>query len=453
MENTVKIMKLSQLRPAPYNPRQISDKALAGLTESLREFGLTQPIVWNRRTKWVVSGHQRIKALQRLGKKEAPVMVVDWPEEKERAANLAHNNKAIEGEFTAEADSILKQIEEKDADLFKRLLLDEITVPEAADETKKGLDDTPTVGGDTRRNTGEVWELGRHRLICGSATDPAAVEKLMAGRKAQCVFTDPPYGVCYEAASGKFTKIKGDDQTGDKLALELLAPALRLAVASAKDDAAFYIWHASGTREDFAYAMKQAGLQERQYLIWAKPAAVLGWGDYQWAHEPCFYAGRAGQEVAFHGDRKQSTIWRVGRRTENLESYALGPGIILRDGDGGAVTIMPGESARKLNTIRIVGKNTINIQVNSSAVDLWEVSRDGKADHPTQKPVELAIRAIRNSTEEGDLVYDPFLGSGTTIVGAEVTDRRTAGCELERKYCTVIIDRWEKLTGQKAKKC
>lgn len=446
----IKTMKIADLKPAPFNPRKISKEALDGLKESIRRFGLVQPIIWNKKTKRVVSGHQRLKALAEIGDKEAPVVVVEWEELKEVEANITFNNKAIEGEFTDDVWELLKRIEKEDRDGFDALRLDEIEAP-TAEETEKELDDVPKpAAGESRRGTGEVWELGRHRLICGSSTDKAVVEKLLQGRKPQCVFTDPPYGVDYEAKSGKFTKIKGDDKTGDKLVNELLVPALKLATQAAKDDAGFYIWHASSTRDDFAYALKQAGLQEKQYIIWAKPAAVMGWGDYRWAHEPCFYASKAGEEPAFYGDRTNTTIWRVAARAKDKAAMVIGPGVIVQDGTGGQIVIMQDANGRKLRSIRINGAQEVQL-FQGENTDVWEVKRDGKAEHPTQKPVELARRAILNSTEEGDLVYDPFLGSGSMLMAAEVTDRRAAGCELERKYCEVIVKRWEKLTGEKAK--
>lgn len=446
----IKTMKLSDLKPAPYNPRKISTEALAGLKESIRRFGLVQPIVWNKQTKRVVSGHQRLKAMAEMGDKEAVVMVVDWPTIKEIEANLTMNNRAVEGDFTDEVDELLAQIKEQDADGFDALRLGEIEFPEI-EKKEKNLDDVPAPpAGETRRNTLEVWELGRHRLICGSSTDPVVVDKLLQGRKPQCVFTDPPYGVSYEAKSGKFTKIKGDDKTGDKLINEVLVPALKLAAANAKDDAAFYVWHASSTRDEFSHALKQAGLQERQYLIWAKPAGVMGWNDYRWAHEPCFYASKAGKEPVFFGDRTHVTVWRIAARAKNTAAMVIGPGVIIQDGQGGQIVVSEDAGGRKLRSIRINGEKELQL-FQGQNTDVWEVKRDGKADHPTQKPVELARRAIVNSTEEGDLVYDPFLGSGSMLMAAEVTDRRAAGCEYERKYCEVIVKRWEKITGQKAK--
>lgn len=161
-----------------------------------------------------------------------------------------------------------------------------------------------------RTRKGDLWALGEHRVLCGDATDPENFKRLLGRKRAAVIFTDPPYGVSYEAASGSFAQIAGDNLRRDELAA-LLIPSLRNALKWSRPAAAFYIWHASSTREDFSFAMARAGLVELQYLIWAKPALTLGWADYQWAHEPCFYACRAGARAEFYGDRTESTVWRV----------------------------------------------------------------------------------------------------------------------------------------------
>lgn len=449
----IKEMKITDLKAAEYNPRAISQKALTGLQESLKRFGLVQPIVWNKRTRRVVAGHQRLKALKEIGEKTALVLIVDWPETMEKEANISLNNRAIEGDFTTEVKAMLDEIEARDKDVFEKLLLDEIDFPEEDDANAKAADDPVSAGASKARATGEIWKLGRHKLMCGDATDPTTLIKLMAGQKAQLVFTDPPYGVSYNAKSGKFEQLKGDDKRGDDLITKLLLPAFKNAMDHTRKDAAFYIWHASSTREDFAYAMKHAGLEERHYLIWVKPQIVLGWGDYRWAHEPCFYASRAGTAPAFFGGRDQSTVWRVSVRSGAGPATNLGTGLIVRDGKGNTVTITPGEgTARRMRALRLEDGQHATIQGPTDSGDCWEVSRDHGAIHPTQKPVALGVRAMQNSTQEGDAVIDMFLGSGSTLMAAELTDRICYGIEYERGYCEAIIERWEKFTGKKAEK-
>jgi DNA modification methylase len=174
-------------------------------------------------------------------------------------------------------------------------LADIIAAMEGADDTQDDkADAVPMPDNIPMSKAGDIWNLGHHRLLCGSATDKAAVARLMAGEKAQMVNTDPPYGVSYETQSGKFDMIKNDDLTGDDLMGTLLLPAFKNYVEHTEDEAAFYIWHASSTRRDFEDAMTAAGIVEKQYIIWVKTAPVLGRADYQWEHEPCFYAEKAG---------------------------------------------------------------------------------------------------------------------------------------------------------------
>lgn len=455
MNHEIKEMPIAELKAAPYNPRTITEDALKGLQESINRFGLVQPVVFNKRTGHVVAGHQRLKALKAMNYTTALTVIVDYAPEIEVEANLSMNNPAIAGSFTSEADALLAEIEKRDKDIFQRLMLDQIDVPEDGEaKVKNGADEEGTPGAGGKMGTGGTWRLGRHLLHCGDATDDKAWGQLMEGKRAALVFTDPPYGVNYRDKSHKFDKIKGDDKTGDNLANALLVPALKNAASFSRKDAAFYIWHASSTREDFAFAMKQAGLLERQYIIWAKPHWVHGWSDYRWAHEPCFYANKAGEEPAFYGNRAQSTVWRVRVWKADGPQMNLGPGVILRDGEGGVVTVSPGEGkGRKLATTRLLEGQTAILRGPAKDGDLWEVSRDGgQSIHPTQKPVELGIRAMENSSMPGEVVVDPFLGSGSTLIAAEATDRICHGLELSENYCQAIIERWEKFTGHKAEK-
>jgi len=295
---------------------------------------------------------------------------------------------------------------------------------------------------------GDIWFLGPHKLLCGSATDRETIEKLMAGEKGQMVNTDPPYGVSYETQSGKFDMIKNDDLTGDDLMADLLIPAFKNYVEFTDPDAAFYIWHASSTRRDFEDAMTAAGLIEKQYIIWVKNAPVLGHADYQWAHEPCFYAEKAGQSAHFYGDRSQRTTWKVVLRDSNHMATVLTGGVVLTDGAGGKVFINDKPpKGKKIRYIRLSEGKSVCLYPESKASTVWEVARETGTEHPTQKPVELAIRAIDNSSKPGDLVLDFFGGSGSTLIGAEMTGRRCNMVELDPRYCDVIINRYVRFTG------
>lgn len=296
--------------------------------------------------------------------------------------------------------------------------------------------------------TGDLWLLGTHRLICGDATDEPTIERLMDGEKAAMVHTDPPYGVSYETQSGNFAMIKNDDKTHDDLYFTLLLPAFNNYRKHTTPDAAFYIWHASSTRRDFEDAMTAAGLVEKQYIIWAKNGITLGRADYQWAHEPCFYAAKEGQSPAFYGDRAQHTVWRATTRQDGSMMTVLGSGVVLTDGTGGTLCITDKPpKGKKMRYIRMEQGKPIDLFQDDRMQTVWEIARETNTLHPTQKPVEIPIRAIENSSQPGDIVLDFFGGSGSTLMGAELTGRRCFSTELDPIYCDVIISRYLVQTG------
>ena len=297
---------------------------------------------------------------------------------------------------------------------------------------------------------GDIWYLGRHRLMCGDATVRSSMQQLMSEDRAHLVFTDPPYGVEYTGGFGKaWEMITNDDKKGDNLLLSLLIPAFKNLAEFALDEAAFYIWHASTTRRDFDDALIAAGLIERQYIIWVKNSFQLGHADYHWGHESCYYAHKAGQTVQFYGDRTQQTVWRaVLRSVSGLETTVKG-GIVITDGAGGKIFISDKAPAgKKFRSIRCKEHDIIKLYSENKMTTAWAVSKETKLEHPTQKPVELAIRAIKNSSKVGDIVMDAFGGSGTTLIAAELTGRNARLMEIDPKYCDVIVGRYERITGR-----
>lgn len=303
---------------------------------------------------------------------------------------------------------------------------------------------------------GDLWLLGSHRLICGDATDEPTIDRLMDGEKAAMVHTDPPYGVSYQGAanSGNWDMIKNDDKTGDDLFNNLLLPAFNNYRKHTIPQAAFYIWHASSTRRDFEDAMMQAGLAERQYLIWAKNGISLGRADYQHAHEPCFYAAKEGEAPNYYGDRAQHTIWRVTTRQDGQMMTVLGGGVVLTDGKGGKLCITDKPpKGKKMRYVRMEPGTPIDLYKDDRMQTIWEVARETGYLHPTQKPVEIPIRAIENSSQPGDIVLDFFGGSGSTLMGAELTGRRCFSTELDPIYCDVIVSRYVGQTGNLGVTC
>lgn len=235
---------------------------------------------------------------------------------------------------------------------------------------------------------GDIYRLGRHILMCGDSTDAEAVQQLCHGVQVDMLLTDPPYGVDYTGKTRDAMKIQ-NDATSDETLRDMLADAFSAANNIMKPGAVFYIWHADSKALVFRIACQMAGWEVRQVLIWAKNTMVMGRQDYQWKHEPCLYGWKDGAGHLWASDRKQTTILNFDRPTKNKE-------------------------------------------------------------HPTMKPVKLFDYQIQNNTKGGDIVLDLFGGSGTTIVACEQNGRCARVMELDPRYVDVIVDRWEKLTGEKA---
>lgn len=452
--------ELADLKPAKYNPRTISDDAFDGLSASIDRFGLVEPIIVNIRDKKniIVGGHQRFRVLRTKGVTAIDCVTVDLSEEDEKLLNLALNNPHTQGKFIDDLSAYIEKFKETmtSDEAFLQLRIDKLTkeIADSDSDDDADQDNIPDLPKKaTRTKKGDLWLLGEHRLIVGDSTDEKTIDRLMAGNKAHLVHTDPPYGVSYVSTSGKFEMLKNDDKQRDALVKGLLLPAFKLAAKHSRQDAAFYIWHASSTRDDFAYAMRAAGLLEKQYIIWVKPSIVLGHADYHWAHEPCFYAEKQGCTAAFYGDRTQSTVWRATLKASDVATTTLGNGLLLLDGKGASLHLSPSPpKGKKLRTIRIEEGKSLQVAPGSTTSTIWEVGRDSNPDHPTQKPAELAKRAIENSTLPGESVLDLFGGSGSTLIAAEITERKAFICELDPKYGDVICERWERFTGREAVK-
>ncbi|WP_347177519.1 site-specific DNA-methyltransferase [Paenibacillus sp. BR1-192] len=271
-------------------------------------------------------------------------------------------------------------------------------------DVEKALDDIKEP--ETQR--GDVWQLGPHRLVCGDATDPADVARLMEGAKAALVVTDPPYNVAVEsdserlAADGR-SSIMNDDMPTEEFAGFLHAVFERYS-SIMEATAAIYVFHPSSYQREFEDAMNAAGIVVRSQCVWVKNAASFGWSQYRWQHEPVFYAHLRGKAPAWYGDRRQSTVWRAGLPVE---------------------------------------------EPNPSSV--WEVSRGdvGKYVHPTQKPLELLAIPIGNSSQKGDMVVDFFGGSGSTLMTCDQLGRVCRTLELDPVFCDVIKRRYQEATGIK----
>ena len=448
---------IEKIKPYSNNPRTHPPEQIEMLAKLMKKYGIDQPIVVDEKGI-IIKGHGRRLAAMEARFDRYPVVVHrGLSEDAKRAMRIADNQVALLSGWddnllrnemttlsTAGFDMALTGFGDKEVD---RLVGTFST--SAADP-----DEIPKIKPTTLIKPGSMFELGEHRLICGDATERKTWDVLFGTSRPQMadmVFTDPPYGVSYQDASGSEVII-GDKKRRDDL-YKMLARSLQLMVGITKDRAAFYIWHASATRRDFEQALLTAGLIERQYLIWAKPSLVIGRSDYQWAHEPCFYASRAEHSPNFYGDRAEPTVWRVEAvRTERVATV-LGTGVLVLSGTGQQVFIAPrAPKGKRTREVRLSGAQPSLMLADSTGTGtVWEIGRDSNYVHPTQKPVALATRAIENSSKPGEVVVDGFSGSGTTLIACEMTGRRCRAVEMDPRYVEVTIRRWEKLTGYHAR--
>lgn len=417
----IRLIPIDQINAAAYNPRidlQPGDPEYEKLQRSIESFGYVEPIVWNERTGNMVGGHQRYKIMvDEKGCTELAVSVVNLDDQQERLLNLALNK--VSGRWDEEAlAALLDELQASGADVsLTGFDHDEIAdlismLPDVPDVEEPVVEDDFDVGKtladikvpETRR--GDVWQLGPHRLVCGDATDPEDIARLMDDAKAALVVTDPPYNVAVESDSERLAadgrgSIMNDDMPAEEFAGFL--HAVFQSYSSIMDQAAaIYIFHPSSYQREFEDAMNAAGIVVRSQCVWVKNAASFGWSQYRWQHEPIFYGHKRGKAPAWYGDRRQSTVWRAGLLAEEPEPSTV-----------------------------------------------WEVSRGdvGKYVHPTQKPLELLAIPIRNSSQKGDLVVDLFGGSGSTLMTCDQTGRVCRTMELDPKFCDVIKRRYLEATG------
>lgn len=399
-------MFVSDIKPYDKNAKKHTKKQVEQVANSIKEFGFNQPVVVDKNGVLIV-GHGRLEAAKLLGLKEIPAITLDISEEKANAYRLA-DNKLNESEWDMKL--VIDELKTLTVDLVDITGFDKDLLIEA-DEA----DDVIPENVPSRSKLGDVYQLGPHTMVCGDSTDEEAWKKVMQGRKADCVFTDPPYNVNY-SGRGKNTSegILNDDMSEGAFDTFLEAAFGRVSEA-AKSGAGWYVFHSTSTQAQFEKALKKFGMAIRNQLIWNKPTASMGWGDYRWKHEPFFYASKEGTETVFYGDRTHHTILDFHDSEQKLLNWA--------------------KRQKKLET---EGKLTI-----------WTMKRDkvNEYKHPTQKPVELITYALFNSSKAEDVIIDPFLGSGSTLIACEKTGRICFGMELDPKYVDVIVQRYVDYTG------
>lgn len=432
--------KLAELRPAAYNPRKKltpSDPEYVQIRNSINEFGYADPIVINA-DGTIIKGHQRCTVMMDLGFTEAEVIVLDIQDKaKEKALNIALNK--ITGKWdNAILKDLLVELDLDGYDFsvtgFQRTdledLIQELDVPPEA--TQDEFD--PQAAADEIdvpvTNAGDIWRLGRHRLICGDATDPEDVSRLLRGERLDLVITDPPYNVAYGEKTVHMAEqrkgciqpdIANDDMDAASFS-EFLLAAFQSYNDAMRPGAAIYVFHADSNGLQFRQTFQDAGMKLAQCLILEKQHFVMGRNDYQWRHEPILYGWKEGAGHYFVNDRTQDTILLE----DDLDLKAM----------------------KKQELVALVEK------IFRDYKDLTTVHFEARPTrsklHPTMKPVPLVGRLMNNSSRPGWNVGDFFGGSGTTLMAAEQLGRTAFLMEKDERFCDVIVRRWEEYTGQKA---
>ena len=386
---------VASLVPYAKNARTHSDTQIAQLAKLITAYGWTNPVLVDA-SGTLIAGHGRVLAAQSLGIAEVPVMVADgWTAAQVQAYRLADNASAAQAGW--DNDLLKFELGELDTAGYDLELtgfrLDQLAGLLGSTEGLTDPDDVPEVPAEPVTALGDVWVLGRHRLICGDATVATDVATVLAGVQPHLMVTDPPYGVDYDA--------EWRSQPGVAVSLRHPKPG---AVGKVTNDGTtdwsdawalfpgdvVYVWHGALRATEVATNLNAAGFEVRSQIVWIKNQSVIGRGHYHWQHEPCWYAVRKSSAGHWQGDRKQTTVWQIDKPLRS------------------------------------------------------------EAGHSTQKPVECMKRPIENNSSPGQAVYEPFSGSGTTIIAAEMTGRSCHALEISPAYVDVAVLRWQAFTGQQA---
>lgn len=383
--------KVAELIPYVNNSRTHSDEQVAQIAASIKEFGWTNPILIDGKNG-IIAGHGRLMAARKLGYEEVPTIeLADLTETQKKAYIIADNRLALNAGWdneilTLELNDLLADGFALEILGFDSKELGALLEPEQV-EGLTDEDDAPSVPVEAKTRLGDIYQLGKHRLMCGDSCSISDMERL-CDQPVDMWLTDPPYNVAYEGKTKDALKIQNDSMSNEQFR-QFLRDAYVTADLVMKPGAVFYIWHADSEGYNFRGAAQDAGWKVRQCLIWKKSVMVMGRQDYHSKHEPCLYGWKEGAGHLWAADRKQTTILEFDKPSRNGE-------------------------------------------------------------HPTMKPVALFEYQMLNNTKGGDIVLDSFGGSGTTLIAAEKNGRVARIMELDPKYCDVIVKRWEDFTGKKA---
>lgn len=398
----LKILNIPIEKIIPYinNSRTHSDEQIAKIASSIKEFGFNDPIAIDM-LNGVIAGHGRLEAAKLLGYEEVPtIQLGHLSREQQKAYVLAHNRIALEAGWDHELLKIeLQELKDAGFDTSKTGFGDEeiekLINPEIVNEGLKDDDSIPAVDHYPSIVRGDTWILGGHRLRCGDSTNPLDVQELYKNHTPMVMVTDPPYGVKYEpewrdeAKLGIGERSKGKVENDDRVDWTDAYSLFSGNIA--------YVWHAGVYSPDVAAHLKACDFEIISQIIWVKQHFALSRGDYHWQHEPCWYVVKKGKKHDWQGARDQSTTWDI------LNNNSFG---------------------------------------NANPEKTW--------GHGTQKPIECMARPIQNNSKPNDYIYDPFGGSGTTLIACEKHSRKCLMMEISPLYCEVIIKRWQDFTGNKA---
>lgn len=389
-----------KLKFHPKNPNQHPDDQIDRLAKVLPYQGIRKAAVISRRSGLITAGHGRILAAERAGLESYPVDYQEYDSDEQEYADLTADN-AIASWSELDLAGINSHVPDlgPDFDLDMLGIKDFVLEPAEKFEAQCDEDEVPEQV-DTRCKLGDRWLLGRHALVCGDSTDINAIDLLMSGELADIIWTDPPYNVALgmetpEQAKARNRRTDGltvmNDKMSDEDFRQFLTDVYSTMYSITKPGGAIYVAHADSEGYNFRGAAKDAGWMIKQCLIWKKSALVMGRQDYHWIHEPILYGWKDGAAHSWYSDRKQTTVLEFDKPSRNGE-------------------------------------------------------------HPTMKPVELVEYCLMNSSKAGEIVFDAFGGSGTTLIAAEKLNMKARLIELDPKYCDVILARWEKYTGKTAER-
>lgn len=411
-------IRTCDLKPYENNPR-LNEDAIDLVAASIEEFGFKQPIVVDK-DLIIIAGHTRWKAAQKLGLETVPcIQADDLTPAQVKAYRLADNKVAEAAQWDLDALQFeLEELDNMDFDMepfgFETETFDEQIAED--DNFEAELPTAPMT------KSGQLWMLGKHRLMVGDSTKRQDVEKLCSDASVDMVVTDPPYNIDYTGGTKEAMKIENDNWGDDEGFIEFLKAAFENMRDQLKAGGSFYIWYASTQSKNFLEAAERAGLNIRQTLIWNKNTFSLGRQDYQWKHEPCLYGWKDGAGHYFVNTRNLATV--------------------IEDAENQDIDDMKKDELKKLLKSILGGVHETTV--------LDEKKPTKSELHPTMKPIPLIAKQIKNSSRQGETVLDLFGGSGSTLMACEQLGRRCFMMEYDPHYADVIIKRWEDYTGEQA---